>query len=593
MMQQHTTTAQKTTPFAEYWKSRGINPAVIPAKIKDDYHEYYTQVNGHPERFQWSKSVPFDLNNVQCPAFSRKSFSRKKQADIPLFVSPNYNYATGNIVYLVEGLPDAFSLLTAGRAVIALKSKSAWKPAKDDLHTFFAKYPNLTHLYVIPDPDGWQGWTRNLWSLDLPVNLVFIDIRQAFTLAGVAGKDVNDLWRAVNHPGRFLDALHGAIMDVQPPTPEPPQPAKAKSSTQNPDDQRILDDLETWYTAERMAEYAVHYTQAEGMREDGNEFRILGQDGLLINKVSRKWWKAGIDGAVGIVTLASFLMFGSHKVYGADFIQMRKAIADYAGYPLPEPKHANHAPHPAGANSSTQKPDATPGPGPEPTAAAEPEPRKEAKSAIGIADKIAAELQQAGYRFTYSDLKDRVFIDGEPITDVMRDIVYCEMVNRGYKSRALIESVMSREGYACRFHPVKDYLNGLTWDNDTHIECLGQYFSDKDSVFTLYLRKWLIGAVAKAFTGAQNPMLVLVGGQGLGKGEFTRWLCPVPDLFIESPIVPDLNDHKIRLCEKWVWQVGELGATTRKADVEALKDFLTLEGTTIRRPYGHFDTRPR
>jgi predicted P-loop ATPase len=37
---------------------------------------------------------------------------------------------------------------------------------------------------------------------------------------------------------------------------------------------------------------------------------------------------------------------------------------------------------------------------------------------------------------------------------------------------------------------------------------------------------------------------------------------------------------------KWIWEVAELGNTTRKADREALKYFLSLERVTERFPYG-------
>ena len=36
-------------------------------------------------------------------------------------------------------------------------------------------------------------------------------------------------------------------------------------------------------------------------------------------------------------------------------------------------------------------------------------------------------------------------------------------------------------------------------------------------------------------------------------------------------------------------EVGELGSTTRKADVDALKAFITRGEVTVRAPYGHFD----
>ena len=43
------------------------------------------------------------------------------------------------------------------------------------------------------------------------------------------------------------------------------------------------------------------------------------------------------------------------------------------------------------------------------------------------------------------------------------------------------------------------------------------------------------------------------------------------------------------LIRKWIWEVGELGSTIRKADREALKFFITNETVTVRKPYGKTD----
>lgn len=61
------------------------------------------------------------------------------------------------------------------------------------------------------------------------------------------------------------------------------------------------------------------------------------------------------------------------------------------------------------------------------------------------------------------------------------------------------------------------------------------------------------------------------------------------DYFIEAPINTDDKDSEIRLISAWIWEVSELGATTRKADYEALKAFLTTRKVTVRKPYGRHD----
>jgi predicted P-loop ATPase len=85
-------------------------------------------------------------------------------------------------------------------------------------------------------------------------------------------------------------------------------------------------------------------------------------------------------------------------------------------------------------------------------------------------------------------------------------------------------------------------------------------------------------------------MLVLSGAQNMGKSTLAAWLCALPEMFIESSINPDSNDHLRYLVTRWIWEVSELGATTRRSDREALKAFLTRQEATFRKPYDHHPT---
>jgi putative DNA primase/helicase len=86
-------------------------------------------------------------------------------------------------------------------------------------------------------------------------------------------------------------------------------------------------------------------------------------------------------------------------------------------------------------------------------------------------------------------------------------------------------------------------------------------------------------------------MLVLAGPQKVGKSTFAHWLCSgLPDYFIEGPINPNDKDSDVRLMSRWIWEVGELDATTRKQDISALKAFITKQTVTVRKAYGRHDT---
>lgn len=209
-------------------------------------------------------------------------------------------------------------------------------------------------------------------------------------------------------------------------------------------------------------------------------------------------------------------------------------------------------------------------------------------------DDYIEALKKLGYEFMLNLLDNSIEVNGERLTDVVAATIRDKMRDQGFKRyMSAMEDAYTHEAAKNSYHPVRHYLSGLSYDGGNYISQLSTYFTDKHDVFHIYLRRWLIGAVAKIHTGAQNMMLVLEGPQNIGKSYFARWLCPIPGMFIDAPINPDNKDDLIKLCTKWVWEVGELDATTRRASRAALKWFISCETITVRKPYGkHAITKP-
>lgn len=211
------------------------------------------------------------------------------------------------------------------------------------------------------------------------------------------------------------------------------------------------------------------------------------------------------------------------------------------------------------------------------------------RSKIKSSDYLEA-LRDLGYVFRLNLAGSIVEVNDKPITDELEAKIRVQMRDRGFKGMQMLKDVCYSSALDNAYHPIRDYLGGLDWDGHAHIENLGTYVKDRDGVFGAWSRKWLIGAVAKAYGKGQNAMLVLEGGQNLGKSHLARWLCPLPDYFIEGAIDPDDKDSSIRLMSKWIWEVSELGSTLRRSDREALKFFITQHRVTVRKAFGRWDT---
>jgi hypothetical protein len=234
-------------------------------------------------------------------------------------------------------------------------------------------------------------------------------------------------------------------------------------------------------------------------------------------------------------------------------------------------------------------------------------PADEAEPGQRLSDKIDIDLATWGYTFTLCELDDTIEVNGQRLDDKLAAQIRMNARDAGYGGRygtplTAIEDQMRVLAARNAYHPVRRYLEGLTWDGNDHFSLLASHISDKHSpivyedgtcepVVKVFLWRWMLGAVAKVYASgvirAQNPMLVLSGQQNMGKSTLAAWLCALPEMFIESSINPDSADHLRYLVTKWIWEVGELGATTRRSDREALKAFLTKQEATFRKPYDH------
>jgi hypothetical protein len=230
---------------------------------------------------------------------------------------------------------------------------------------------------------------------------------------------------------------------------------------------------------------------------------------------------------------------------------------------------------------------------------------KPGKTPSGNTANILQALDQAGYAFRMNELDDSIEVNGEIINDGVASEIRCTMRDKGFNGMEALKDAYTMNAYHNRYHPIRNFLDGLVHDGNDHIANLAAHFTDSNgpirysdgstsTVIHAFLKRWLIGAVAKVYAHGQNITLTFAGKQGIGKSFVASWLCsPLTDYFNEGQLDPDGKETDRRLAKTWIWEIGELGATTRRADVNALKNKLTQTHVTFRIPYGHYDvTKP-
>jgi predicted P-loop ATPase len=141
------------------------------------------------------------------------------------------------------------------------------------------------------------------------------------------------------------------------------------------------------------------------------------------------------------------------------------------------------------------------------------------------------------------------------------------------------------------FHPIKDYLNQLTWDKTPRIDdFFSDYFGTEKNDYTSQVSKVLfLSAVARIFKpGCKSDYVpILEGGQGIGKSSAVRALMPDPKYFSDTPFDMGAKDSYLAIVGKWIVELAELDSMN-KADADRAKAFFSSSVDTYRKPYGEF-----
>jgi hypothetical protein len=154
----------------------------------------------------------------------------------------------------------------------------------------------------------------------------------------------------------------------------------------------------------------------------------------------------------------------------------------------------------------------------------------------------------------------------------------------------MIFDAMAAVAMENEYHPVREWFLTLPeWDGLNRLDSwLKKNFEAKgDSEYIAQVfRKFMVACVARIYEPGTkfDWMPILEGAQGIGKSSFPRllagdgwfsdWLPPLED-----------KDAALNLCGTLIHEMGEL-ANFRKAQIEAVKAFLTRTVDKVRPPYG-------
>ena len=141
-----------------------------------------------------------------------------------------------------------------------------------------------------------------------------------------------------------------------------------------------------------------------------------------------------------------------------------------------------------------------------------------------------------------------------------------------------------------RVHPVRDYLNGLTWDGVPRLATWAITYlgADDTALNRAFGSRWMISAVARIMRPAAkvDHMLILEGPQGAKKSTALKVLAGDEWFTDELPEIGS-KDAAQQMRGIWIVEIAELDAIGR-AEVSRIKAFLTRTVDRYRPPYGRY-----
>lgn len=146
------------------------------------------------------------------------------------------------------------------------------------------------------------------------------------------------------------------------------------------------------------------------------------------------------------------------------------------------------------------------------------------------------------------------------------------------------------------FHPVRDYLQSLTWDGVPRLDTLViDYLGAQDCELNRALtRKHFCAAVRRVFEPGckHDGVLAFDGRQGIGKSTLIKTMGG--EWFSDTSISVDkANETGMQLQGTWLLELAEL-TDYKRSSVDAYKNFISSQEDKVRVPYDRsYQTFPR
>lgn len=227
------------------------------------------------------------------------------------------------------------------------------------------------------------------------------------------------------------------------------------------------------------------------------------------------------------------------------------------------------------------------------------------KYPMKIKDNMNVLLDHKGISVKYNEMTKRLEFTGIEHDESVSDSTFTNIkdictINDFKVSKDQTYDFIQAIGVKNKYNPIADFLNECkeiscvgTDEIDKLLTTIHYDTNDKDRVdfYNKMLLKWLLGCIDIGFNTLEYMrslefILTFKGVQGLGK---TRWVNSfVPSKLYKDGVTLNLEktDSIMQATKYWIVELGEIGSTFKKSDIDKLKGFITTKTDEYRSPYG-------
>lgn len=198
----------------------------------------------------------------------------------------------------------------------------------------------------------------------------------------------------------------------------------------------------------------------------------------------------------------------------------------------------------------------------------------------------------------YNVRENAVTIGGEIASDTLMRRSYLPTLENSYGIRIVPDGTLNGAAFDVAindsFDPILDWFESLPpWDGEPRASMwLSDFAGVENTALTrAYAYKWLVSIIARAYDpGCKvDTLLVLLGGQGLGKSKMLRAIAPLGS-YADIAIDPHDKDSVLRAARYAVIEWGEMSGLGKR-EQGALKAYFARQEDEVRPPYARTDVK--